>query len=580
MNELATQKTASYFDAACLAVAEALRHLDIDLSPQEVAKSFEYPNKKGFGDSAFPCFPLARQLRLAPPVIAAKLADAFRCPPSVTEAKAIGGYFNVWYDPKIIADEVLPRILSERDGYGSSAVGKGQTICMDYSHPNIAKPFGVGHLRSTVIGHALKNIFEKLGYHTVGINHLGDWGTQFGKLIVAYREWGDETEFSEHAIKHLFDLYVRFHKEAEDDPSWDERARREFKKLEDGDSENLALWQRFRDLSLEEFERIYRRLGVAFDSYAGEAFYNKQLAPLIDRLEQSGVAQTGDDGALVIRVGDGEEPPMLLRKADGATLYATRDLAAAEYRYENYHFDQCLYIVGSAQSLHFKQLFAALRLIGHEWAQRMKHIDFGWVKFGDEVMSTRRGNIIFLDDVLAESVERAHAIIADKNPDLPDADAVAEAVGVGAVVFWQLSVKRQRDVNFNWDDALSFEVCTGPYLQYTHARVCSLLDKSDGDATDREIDFSGLSTDSERRLLLQLADWPQRILMAARDCEPQVIASALLDVAQSYNGFYQKVRILDGDESARPARIALSAAVRLILSEGLRLLGLKSPQRM
>ncbi|MEW5701957.1 MAG: arginine--tRNA ligase [Candidatus Zixiibacteriota bacterium] len=568
-----------YFAEACEATAAALARLGYPRSPEVVAEVYESPNRKGFGDSAFPCFPLAAELRLPPQDIASRLEQEFKAPKSVTKVQAIGGYLNVWYDPQAVAAEVLPMIAGEGSRYGSAEIGRGKTICMDYSHPNIAKPFGVGHLRSTVIGNSLKRIFEKLGYRTIGINHLGDWGTQFGKLIVAFRDWGDETQLAADPIVHLYDLYTRFHREVEALPELEDRARLEFKKLEDGDPENNALWQRFRDLSLREFERVYRRLGVTFDSYAGEAFYNPYLAPLVDRLRESGVAHGGDDGALIIPVGAGD-PPLLLRKADGATLYATRDLAAAEYRHATYQFDQCLYIVGSAQALHFRQLFAALKVMGHAWADRMAHVDFGWVKFANVTMSTRKGNIVFLDDVLAEAVARTRAIIAEKNPNLEDADAVAEAVGTGAVVFWQLSVKRQKDVNFNWDEALSFDGRTGPYLQYTHARLCSLLERWGQEVPVEPRDFIHLRSDEERRLLLQLGDWPRRIRLAARQYEPQVIAAALLDMAQAYNAFYQNVRILDGEAQARGVRILLSDCLRSVLAEGLNLLGMKSPARM
>ena len=580
MSQLGTRTHTPFFADVCTATADALGRLGLTCSADEVAEMFEAPNRKGFGDSAFPCFPFSRELKMPPPQIAAKLAEVFEMPSAVTEIKPIGGYFNVWYNAAAVAQDVLPRIITEGRQYGSSDLGTGKTICMDYSHPNIAKPFGVGHLRSTVIGHALKNTFVKLGYTAVGINHLGDWGTQFGKLIVAYRDWGDEGKLAQEPIQHLFDLYVRFHQEAEREPSLEDRARAEFKKLEDDDADNHALWQRFRDLSLEEFNRVYDRLGVTFESYAGEAFYNDRLAPLIDRLVADGTAQTGDDGALVILVGEGEDPPLLLRKADGATLYATRDLAAAEYRHEHYGFDQCLYIVGSAQALHFRQLFAVLKKMGYAWAESMHHVDFGWVKLADTMMSTRRGNIIFLDDVLAEAVARARAIITEKNPELPNVDDVAEAVGVGAVVFWQLSVKRQKDVNFDWDQALSFEGRTGPYIQYTHARLCSLMAKWGQPVTADGCDWSALATDEERRLLLQLARWPREIVIAARHYEPQIIAAALLDMAQAFNSFYQKVRILDGAETARAPRVGLAACLRHVLAEGLHLLGLKAPEAM
>lgn len=579
MQTTSIQTRSSFFDDVCRATADALAGLGASLSVAEVAELYESPNKKGFGDSAFPCFPLAGTLRVSPNEIANRLTASFVSPAAVTDQKAIGGYFNVWYDPRIVAEAVLPEIHTLGDRYGSSDIGKGRTICMDYSHPNIAKPFGVGHLRSTVIGHALKNILEKRGYATIGINHLGDWGTQFGKLIVAFRQWGSEAELAAAPILHLYDLYVRFHQEAESNPGLEAQARAEFKKLEDGDAENLALWTRFRNLSLDEFERVYRRLGVTFDSYDGEAFHNNRLGELIERLHTSGIARVGDDGALVIPVGDEDEPPLLLRKADGATLYATRDLAAAEYRWNTYHFDQCLYIVGSAQALHFKQLFAALEKMGYPWASRMAHVDFGWVKFADTMMSTRKGNIVLLDDVIEQAVALTRNIIREKNADLPDANAVAESVGVGAIVFWQLSVKRQKDVNFNWDDVLSFDGRTGPYLQYTHARVCSLLRKW-GRELPAVSDYAGLASDEERRLLLQLADWPRRIAQTGEQYEPQIIASALLDMAQTYNTFYQKVRILDGAADALPARLLLSDCLRAVMAEGLRLLGLGAPVQM
>jgi len=572
--------TAGYYQDACESTAAALSRLGLNYSPDQVADWFEAPGKRDFGDSALPCFLLARELKMPPPKIAAALVEAFQAPPSVTRAEAISGYFNIWFDPACVAREVLPAVRQAGAEYGSSQEGRGKTICMDYSHPNIAKPFGVGHLRSTVIGHSLKRILEKLGYTTRGINHLGDWGTQFGKLITAYGMWGDETELTKAPIRHLYDLYVRFHSEAENNPALDEQGRREFKKLEDGDAGNRALWQRFRDLSLSEFERIYKRLGVTFDSDAGEAFYESHLTPLVSRLQNAGIAQPGEDGALVIPVGGSDEPPLLLRKADGATLYATRDIAAAEYRYATYKFDQCLYIVGSAQALHFKQLFAALKVMGHLWADRMVHVDFGWVKFADTMMSTRRGNIVFLDEVLSEAVEKTRRIITDRNPDLDDPDAVAEAVGVGAVVFWMVSVKRQRDVNFEWDEVLSFDGRTGPYLQYTHARICSLIAKWGKGIPNDLGDFNQLNSDEERFLLLQLAGWPRQIRHAARSYEPQVIAHALIEMAQAYNRFYQNVRILDGDPEAAPARILLADCLREVFRSGLYLLGLAAPERM
>lgn len=573
--------TQSYFQDVCDAAVAALETLGVAVTAADLATSFEAPNKKGFGDAALPCFPFARQLKMPPPKIAEKVAEAFQSPPSVVKVAPISGFLNIWYDPGIVASDVLPSIQEAQQRYGASNEGAGKTVCMDYSHPNIAKPFGVGHLRSTVIGNSLKRILDHRGYPTVGINHLGDWGTQFGKLIVAFREWGDEAELQKEPIKHLYSLYVRVHQEAEHDPSWDDRGRREFKKLEDGDPQNRDLWQRFRDLSLREFGRVYERLGVEFESDAGEAFYESKLSSLIERLTKEGHAVEGDDGALVIPMPDTEdEPPLLLRKADGATTYATRDLAAAEYRFATYEFYRCLYVVGSAQALHFKQLFTALKQIGYEWAERMRHIDFGWVKFADSMMSTRKGNIIFLNDVLSEAVEKTRAIIAERNPDLDDPETVAEQVGVGAIVFWMVSVKRQKDVNFDWDEVLSFDGRTGPYLQYTHARVCSLIARYGKQIPTSSVNYNTLSTEEERQLLLQLADWPRRLSQAIHFYEPQILATALLDMAQAYNRFYQNVRILDGDQSAVEARIVLADSLRIVLNSGLYLLGMGAPSRM
>lgn len=574
-------KIPAYFNEVCEATSVALARLGLVLRPGQVAELFETPNRKGFGDSALPCFQLARDLKMPPPKVAEQIVESFDAPASVIRVQAIGGYFNVWYDAGTVAQSVLPIIATAGAEYGSSTEGLGKTVCMDYSHPNIAKPFGVGHLRSTVIGHSLKRTLEKLGYTTVGINHLGDWGTQFGALIVAFHEWGSEELLARQPIQHLFDIYVRFHEEEKQRPELKDRARLEFKKLEGGDPANRAMWQRFRDLSLTEFDRVYRRLGVTFDSCAGEAFYEDQLPSLIDRLQTSGLASVGDDGALVIDLDEKDQPPLLLRKADGATLYATRDLAAAEYRHTTYNFDQCLYIVGAAQALHFRQLFAALKRMGYEWAGRMVHVEFGWVKFADTMMSTRRGNIIFLDDVIGESVQLTRKIIAEHNPGLEDADSVAESVGVGAVVFWMLSVKRQKDVNFSWEEVLSFDGRTGPYLQYTHARLCSLMTKwGQGIPPAVQADLAQLQTDEERQLLLLLADWPRRIRQAARQYEPQIIAAALLDMAQAYNTFYQNVRILDGDPAAAPGRIVLADCLRQVFENGLNLLGLSAPRRM
>jgi len=566
------------FDDITEATAAALAGIGAETSTDEIARLIELPTKPGFGQFAIPLFPFAKQLRQGPPVIAQKVTETIKKPDSIEEITAVGGYLNFWEVPGTVAAEVLPRVFELKDHYAASREGDGKTVVMDYSHPNIAKPFGVGHLRSTVIGNSLYRVLEKLGYRPIAINHLGDWGTQFGKLICAYRLWGSEERLKEQPILTLFDLYVRFHKEAEDNPELEEHARAEFKKLEDRDPENLALWQRFRDLSLEEFGRIYDRLGVSFDSYAGESHYNDALKPLVERLEQSGVAHESQN-ALVIEFEDTDMSAMVVRKADDASLYATRDLAAAEHRYQTYQFARALYIVGSAQGLYFRQLFASLKKMGYDWADRMEHVDFGWVRFGDELMSTRRGNIVFLDDVIEQAVQRSKKIVAEKNPDLPDKDSVAEAVGVGAVVFSQVAVKRNKDIVFSFEDVLNFDGHTGPFLQYNHARLCSLLNKYDRPIT-ADVDFSLLTEPDETRLALLLQDYPRKVCTVAATCEPAVLAAHLIEIVDTYSSYYNRVRIITDDIPTAQARILLSFAIREVLGDGLYLLGVKAPQRM
>jgi arginyl-tRNA synthetase len=412
----------------------------------------------------------------------------------------------------------------------------------------------------------------------VAINHLGDWGTQFGKLIYAFRLWGSEEQLSDRPIRTLYDLYVRFHDEAKRNPELEEHGRAEFKKLEDGDPDNRALWQRFRDLSLQEFNRIYARLGVSFDSYAGEAFYNEHLGPLIKRLQETGLAHESEN-ALVVEFDDPQLPAFVVRKADDASLYATRDLAAAEYRYKTYHFSRALYIVGSAQALYFRQLFAALKKMGYAWADHMEHIEFGWVKFGTEIMSTRKGTVVFLDDVIEQAVQRTKDIIAEKNPELPNVDEVAEQVGTGAVVFSQIAVRRNKDIVFSFEDVLNFDGHTGPFLQYNHARLCSLLRKY-GRPVETDIDCAVLADPEETRLALLLHEYPRMVHTVAETCEPMTLAAYLIELVDLYSSYYHRVRIMTDDEALTQARILLSAAIREVLRDGLYLLGLAAPEQM
>ncbi|HEX9869329.1 MAG TPA: arginine--tRNA ligase, partial [Candidatus Tectomicrobia bacterium] len=527
----------------------------LPLDADEFQRALEVPPSVQLGDYAFPCFPLAKILRKAPQAIAAELAAAFQPTPLVKEARASGPYVNFFVDRVAYSHAGLGTIIEQDTRYGRSEEGEGKTVVIDYSSPNIAKPFGVGHLRSTVIGNALYRIYDHLGYRVMRINHLGDWGTQFGKLIVAFKRWGNETDLTTHAIQTLYDLYVRFHSEVETQPELDDEARGWFKRLEEGDSEARAIWQRFRALSLQEFSRLYERLGISFDSQAGESFYEPYLEQTVERIRQAGLV-TVSDQALIVDLHAYTMPPCLLRKKDEATLYATRDLAAAMYRHDTYGFWKMLYVVGADQRLHFQQVFKVLELMGFSWAKDCVHVDFGLIRFNDEKMGTRRGNIIFLEDVLDRAVELAEQIVHEKNPTLPSKREVAEAVGIGAVIFTDLSTRRVKDVNFEWEKVLTFEGETGPYLQYTHARACSVLRKAN-QPMRAEADCSPLTQDDEFDLVRLLTDYPAVLRRAAEHYEPFFVTDYLLTLSERFNKYYHNYRILIDDAAVRQARLLL-----------------------
>jgi arginyl-tRNA synthetase len=550
----------------------------LPLDETELQRAIEVPPSIQLGDYAFPCFSLAKVLRKAPQAIAAELAAAFQPTTLVTEARTSGPYINFFVDRVAFSRASLGAIMVQDTRYGQSVEGQGKTVVIDFSSPNIAKPFGVGHLRSTVIGNALYRIFDHLGYRVVRVNHLGDWGTQFGKLIVAYKRWGNEADLTAHAIQTLYDLYVRFHSEVETQPELDDEARDWFKRLEEGDMEARAIWQRFRDLSLREFSRIYERLGISFDSQAGESFYEPYLEQTIERIRQAGLA-TVSDQALIVDLQAYNMPPCLLRKKDEATLYATRDLAAAMYRHETYGFWKMLYVVGADQRLHFQQVFKVLELMGSAWAKDCVHVDFGLIRFNDEKMGTRRGNIIFLEDVLDRAVELAEQIVHEKNPTLPHKHQVAEAVGIGAVIFTDLSTRRVKDVNFEWEKVLTFEGETGPYLQYTHARACSILRKAN-QPVQAEADCGLLTQDDEFELIRLLTDYPAVLFRAAEHYEPFFVTDYLLTLSERFNKYYHNYRILTDDTAVREARLLLVKGVQTVIQSGLNMLGIKAPQEM
>jgi arginyl-tRNA synthetase len=541
----------------------------------------EIPPDQSFGDFAVPCFSFARTMRKNPSHITADFAARFsgREPKRglIRSIEARGAYLNVFVSRPHLVREVM-RVWSGTDVELGREPGAGKTAVIDYSSPNIAKPFGIGHLRSTVIGGSLKKIYEYLGYRVIGINHLGDWGTQFGKLITAFKKWGDETKLEPHPVHYLYSLYVKYHTEAESDRGLDEEARRWFSRLERGDGEALDLWERFKSLSLQDFHRIYERLGVDFEHYTGESFYRDRLDDTVRRVQSCGIT-TESEGALVVPLDD-DLPPALLRKSDGATLYLTRDIAAALYRYETYRFDVALYVVGSPQALHFRQLFKVLEKMGCPWHSSCHHVPFGQIRFEDRSMSTRKGNVVFLEDVLDKAVHLARGIIEEKNPTLERKDEVAEAVGVGAVIFNDLKSNRIRDIVFNWNEALNFNGETGPYLQYTYARIQSLLDryeKTHGEVSfGQELPFGEEGYD----LALQINDFDEAVCRAAADFEPSVISRYLLELASRFNSFYNAHRVVSEDTELSRARVLLVRETGKVLGKGLTLLGVRPVREM
>ena len=544
-----------------------------ELDPADV--KLEKPRDAALGDLAFPCFPLAKVMRNAPPKIAAELGPKVEADLDGIAVEITGPYLNFRIDRSALAASVLGAVERDGDAYGGSDVGAGKTIVIDFSSPNIAKPFHVGHLRSTMIGAALQRLFDALGYRTVGINHIGDWGSQFGKLVAAIQRWGDEYDLEEKPIDSLLALYVRFHEAEDSDPELVEAGRAAFRELESGEEgEVRRIWRRLTELSLKEFDRSYERLGVSFDYVRGEAFYEPYLEDAIQRIQAAGVTEESE-GALVVQLDQGDYPPCLLRKTDGTTLYATRDLAALFHRWEEFAFERCLYVVGSPQKLHFTQLKCVLERMGLEWESRVEHVDFGQV-LG---ISTRKGNVVFLAEILDRAVEEAHRIIQEKNPDLADAESVAQTVGIGAVVFNDLKRERIKDVNFDWKEILSFEGETGPYVQYTHARLASILRKAaDQGLGDAPAELARLDDASD--VLLALGRFPAVVATAARRAEPSEVARYVLELCREVNSWYVNHRVLTDDPGLCAARLGLVRATKTVIRNGLRLLGLGAPEEM
>ncbi len=549
-----------------------------DSDEGEIYGNFEIPKYSQMGDLAFPCFKLAKAFKKSPRIIAEELVENLQESPYFERIEAEGGYVNFTIDKALLAEETLGEILAGGDRYGTSDIGKNQKVIVEFSSTNIAKPFHIGHIRSTMIGNSLYRIHQFLGYDTVGINHLGDYGTQFGKLIVAFKLWGSKAVVEQDPIPELLKLYVRFHEEAETRPEMEDEARMWFLKLEQKDPEAFQLWQWIKEESLKEFNRVYTMLDVHFDSYAGESFYSDMMPGVLDRLRESGVLKK-DQGAEIVDLSDYGMPPALVTKKDGSTLYITRDITAAIYRKEHYDFVKNLYVVGAQQQLHFKQWMKIIELMGYDWAKDCVHVEFGTVALEEGSLSTRRGNIVFLEDVLNKAVEKTREIIEAKNPDLENKDQVARDVGIGAVVFQELSNSRIKDYTFSWEKTLSFEGETGPYVQYTHARACSVLRKA-GELSDGPVDYGLLKDERSAEVIRLLSQFPQRVAMAAAKYEPSLISRFVVDLAQEFNRFYHDNPILSEDEALTRARVGLVRAVRQTLSNGLYLVGIKAPEKM
>jgi arginyl-tRNA synthetase len=549
-----------------------------DISKEEIYSLLEYPADTSMGDIALPCFKLSKVLRRSPVQIAATLAEEFG-DNEIINAVAVNGYLNFKIDSTALANNTLNEVFTKGERYGSPECGEGKTIVLDYSSPNVAKPFHIGHLGTTVIGHSIKMLYEFAGYKCIGVNHLGDWGTQFGKLIVAYRKWGCKEDIENGGIDKLVELYVKFHAEAENDPTLEDRARAEFTALEAGNAENLELWKWFIGISIEEYKKTYDQLGIEFDSYAGESFYYDKCGPVLDKLKDSGITKL-DAGATIVDLAEYNMPPCLVLKSDGSTIYATRDIAAALYRKETYDFDKCIYVTSAGQSLHFAQWFKVVELMGYDWADKLVHVPYGTVSINGAKLATRTGNVILLKDLFAQAVDKVYQITGEKNPDMTEEkkNEIAEKVGVGAIVFYYLSNNRIKDINFMLEDALSYDGNTGPYVQYTYARTCSVLSKASG---VNQIGEYFASTPEEHELLRVISIFPERIQAAIDNYEPFYVTRYILDLAAAFNRFYHNCGILtETDPRVVRTRVALTAATKSILGKSFELICMKKTEQI
>ncbi|MCI5605232.1 MAG: arginine--tRNA ligase [Clostridia bacterium] len=551
-----------------------------ELEKGVIENSVEVPPEEKMGDLAFPCFPLARIMRKAPPIIAAELAEKFNSDEVLDKVEAVGGYLNFFFNRAEFEKETIEAIKASNGNWGTSDIGNGKTVLVEYSSPNIAKPFHIGHLFSTAVGNSLAKIYKHLGYNVQSLNHLGDWGTQFGKLISAYKRWGDPSVIEKDPIKELLKIYVKFHDEAKEHPELEDEAREYFKKLEDGDEETTKLWSYFREQSLVEFKRVYDMLGVKFDSYNGEAFYSDKMQEVVDILDEKGLL-TDSEGAKVVDLSELNVPPCIILKSDGATIYATRDIAAALYRHRTYNFDKNIYVVGTPQALHFKQIFAVMEKAGWEWSKNCKHVGFGLVKLPGKSMSTRNGDVVFLEEVLNESIEKTRAIIETNSPDMENKDEVAKKIGIGAILYTFLKNSREKDIVFAWDTMLDFEGESAPYCQYGYARGRSILRRAEGiDYSDA--DLSKATSDEAYALVKQLNSFGDAVKDAADKNEPFYINRYVTNLTKAFNKFYNTNPIMkdDVDDETKKARLAIVDASTQVIKTALGLLGIDTVESM
>ena len=552
-----------------------------DMEAEEVCSMIEVPSDEKMGDFAFPCFKLAKVFRKAPPLIAQEIAEKISAEEMFEKGEPVNAYLNMFVSREEMTKDVVSEALAKGEKFAHSDIGAGKKVIVEYSSPNIAKPFHIGHLRSTVIGNSIYKIYDALGYDTVRINHLGDYGTQFGKMIVAYRKWGNEEDVRRDPIKTLLSYYTKFHVEAEKDPDLDQEARDTFARLEKGEPEEKALWQWFRDESLKEFTEVYDMLGIEFDSYAGESFYSDKMQRVLDELNEKGLMKESQ-GANVVDLEEYDLGTALITKSDGSTLYITRDIAAAIYRKETYDFYRNIYVVASQQNLHFAQWFKIVELLGYEWAKDCIHVPFGLVSLEEGTMSTREGRVVFLKDVLDQAVEKTREIIIEKNVNTDNIDETAAIVGIGAVIFQELSNGRIKDYVFKWDRVLNFDGETGPYVQYTHARAASVLRKAGEDAAkiSADVDYTKIRGEAAYSLVKLLHAMPDVVIEAGERCEPSILTRHIIDIAQAFNKFYHDEQILVDDEAEKMAKLALVASARQAIENGLAMLGIRAPERM